>query len=249
MRFRTPILLAACTLVALPLGAQQRFPIRTGVLAGTASSSITDLEIGGLGVGGPDIRSTSRRGSQFGVMAMLPVRGPFSLQGEVHYIQKGGGVDIRLGGLAPDEIPGLPGEGPENFSLGFRTTYIEAPLLARLEFGTTGWRPFVVAGPALAFRSSCKLITGVGTLRLAADCNQRGLLAGDPDALPEDDEDPIRRTDVSGLIGGGLTGTFRGRMLSAQVRYARSLQSVFREELPGISPRNRTISLLVGLGF
>jgi hypothetical protein len=70
-------------------------------------------------------------------------------------------------------------------------------VLLKVDFGTTGpVRPYFEVGPALALRLACEFEGDFGAGSASADCD-------DLDAL-ELEEDPVKKTDVSAIIGAGL---------------------------------------------
>lgn len=221
----------------------QRAPIGRGVVVGANISSISDLDADfGADPDFPGVKSRSRTGLQLGVYLTLPVAGRFSVQPELHYTQKGGRSELTL----PDVgIPEVPIGG--TLSLGYRLAYVDIPVLARLDLGTGRWRPFVVAGPSVSLRTSCKATVDAGSFNFSADCDE-GM--NDPD-LPEsgDGDDPIKQSDFSAVGGLGISGQLLGRTFTGQLRWSQGLSTIVKDAPPGLSPRNRGLSLLVGLAF
>lgn len=221
----------------------QRAPLRGGVMVGASVSSITDLEADFSGDPDlPSVKSRSRTGLQLGVYLMVPVAGRFSVQPELHFTQKGGRSELTLPDMGIPEVP-IVG----NVSLGYRLAYVELPVLARLDFGRGTWRPFVVAGPSVSLRISCKGTVDAGPVGFSADCDE-GVNA--PELSEESNsDDPIKQTDFSAVGGVGITGQLLGRTFTGQLRWSQGLTSVIKDAPPGLSPRNRGLSLLVGLAF
>lgn len=246
LAFAAAVMLSSLLLVVLftaPIAAQ-RAPMRFGVLAGASMNSITDLDGGTLGgLGESAIANKQRAGVQAGVYAVIPITARLSLQPELHYAQKGGkaeltGIDSTL----------LASYAAEQFTIGFKFAYVDIPILARMDFGSGTWRPFIVAGPAFALRTTCKVSTELAGLSLDASCDEGESLGGDPNPSAES-SDPVKKTDISALGGVGISGQLMGRAISAQLRYSQGLTSIATEKFEGFSPRNRGLSFVLGVGF
>jgi hypothetical protein len=207
---------------------------RYGVLAGASVASISDLDGDFAGELGTQVSSKSRVGAQAAFFARLPLKGALSLQPELHYIQKGGKLEVTSSEL-----------GSETGELGVRFGYLEVPVLLRLDLGSGGWRPFLTAGPTIALRTSCKVSLGVSNANFSTDCD-----SGDLDEESgSESEDPFTKTDVGASAGAGLAGSLMGRSVFVQLRYNQGLTSVANDAPSSIKPKNRGFSVIVGLGF
>lgn len=221
----------------------QRAPIQAGVLAGANLSSVSVLDAG-LAAGEGLIDERRRGGAQAAFYAVIPLTGRFSLQPELHYVQKGGKATVTL----PIDEEQLALFADDRMTVGLRLSYVELPLLGRFELGSlAGWRPFLVAGPSFALRVGCKVSTEIGPLSLSGSCDDDGALPDEE--MATESSDPVRTTDVGAVGGIGLQGSLLGRSFSAQLRYTQGLRSIAREEIPGVSPKNRGLALVLGLGF
>lgn len=164
------------------------------------------------------VNITQRLGLIGGVWVRIPARSPFSFQVEALLSEKG----FAFGGDV-EEI---------DFSGNLRIRYIEVPLLARVDFGTSGSSPrfYVLAGAAPAFR------LGDGTLKLEAEGEEEE--ADFEDATGEE----LKSFDL-GLVG--AAGVEFGRAL-VEARYTHGLMAAGEDD---DSPKHRVFSVMVGFRF
>lgn len=239
------------TTVSLSLSADglhaQRAPIRYGVLAGANLSSIHDVDEGLSEAGDALMVNQRRAGGQAALYATVPVSSRFSLQPEVHYIQKGGKASVTLNSIAASPLE------TGRMSIGLRLSYVEIPLLARFDLAdrSRAWRPFVMAGPSFSLKTGCTASTEVGSFKVSGSCS-------DDASLPEEsatvantasNPDPVRDTDIGAIAGVGVQGALLNRQFSVQVRYMQGLRSIASEQIASASPKNRGFALVLGLGF
>jgi hypothetical protein len=224
----------------------QRAPISVGMLAGANLSRVNLLDAS-VEAGEELLSQKSRLGGQAAFYATIPLTRRFALQPELHFTQKGGKASIALP-IDEEELALFDGA---EMTVGLRLSYFELPVLGRLELGSIGgWRPFVVAGPSFAVRVGCRATTEIGPVSFSGACDEDGAL-GDSEGGGDgvDNPDPVRTTDVTAIGGVGLQGSLLGRAFSAQVRYTQGLRSIATENIPGVSPKNRGVALVFGLGF
>ncbi len=224
LRSHGSAIIASLVVVAAAVEAQPR--VQTGLIAGASIATLANLP---RDVSVPSATATAsyRAGFQGGLYAQIPVSARFSLQPEVHYVQKGAYFE---GGLVD------PGAGSvSNVSL--RLGYVDVPVLARFDLGRrTGLHPFVVAGPSLALRMQCTSSLTTNTLTLKSECDENG-----------ESQDPFRKSDINGIVGAGLATTFMGRGVAVQARMSQSLRSVGSSNAQSsgdFSPKNRAISIV-----
>lgn len=248
---RSPIaavlaLLLTVSVSTSPVLCAQRAPISVGVLAGANLSKVNLLDAS-VTAGNELLSEKSRVGGQAAFYATIPLTGRFALQPELHFTQKGGKASIAL----PIDEEELALFADDRMTVGLRLSYLELPVLGRLELGRIGgWRPFIMAGPAFALRVGCSASTEIGPLSLSGSCDDDSALGDSEGGSDEtDNPDPVRTTDVSATGGIGLQGSLLGRAFSAQVRYTQGLRSIATENIPGVSPKNRGLALVFGLGF
>ncbi|MBL0937542.1 MAG: PorT family protein [Gemmatimonadaceae bacterium] len=212
----------------------QRYESRYGILAGASVNTISDLDRGLAGDLGAQLNTKNRIGGQAALYARIPLKGALSLQPELHYIQKGGKVEVTDASIGNDAV---------DFSL--KIGYVEIPVLARIDLGSGSWRPFITAGPTVALRTSCKLSFGSGSTNIATDCDSGDLGEGEEAAS----EDPIKKTDFGASAGVGIAGSLMGRSVFAQLRYNQGLATIAKDAPSSVSPKNRGFAVVVGLGF
>lgn len=224
------IALGAC-LSAKSASAQAAGKPQFGALLGASITSISDLNlIGEDEVGNVVSTSKSRTGLQLGAYLRYPLSASWSVQPELHYVKKGADVEYSVADAS----------GTQAITTVVELAYVEVPVLLRYDFsGGAGMRPFIVGGPSVALRTTCTI--GIAEFNASSDC-----------ADVEDDignaEDPIKKTDFGVMGGIGVEGVFGKRSLSAQVRYSQGLVTIAKES-GNLSPRNRGISILFGIGF
>lgn len=165
-----------------------------------------------------------------GGVAEVPVNQFLSFQPELIYSKKGFTVDEGTSfNLAGVDIP-----------VGARATtsisYIETPLLAKVNIGQGNTRFYGIAGPSIGYATAAKIQPQV-TLLLDFD-------------LPEVDidlsDDMYNRTDVSGILGGGaeyMTGTGK---LFTDVRYQHSFSNIINNPIADLSVKNSGFQWTVG---
>jgi hypothetical protein len=148
---------------------------------------------------------SNRTGFAGGLIAVLPVTASFAVQPELMFTRKGANADS--GG----------------FSSTAKIDYIELPVLARFALPVSGrLKPFVYGGPGFAYRTSCTLeghtdpgaINFVDPMAITIGCDALARQAAQ--AVPGA---KFSRTDVDGIIGGGLAFDVGGRTVSVSVRY------------------------------
>lgn len=214
----------------------QRYESRYGILAGASVNTISDLDRGLAGDLGTQLNTKNRIGGQAALYARIPLKGALSLQPELHYIQKGGKVEVTDASIGNDAV-----------DFGLKIGYIEVPVLARIDLGSGSWRPFITAGPTIALRTSCKVSFGSGSTNIATDCDSGEL--GEGEEGPTTSEDPIKKTDFGASAGVGLAGSLMGRSVFAQLRYNQGLATIAKDAPSSVSPKNRGFSVVVGFGF
>jgi len=200
MRPRDLFLNAALAAIAWTPSLSQSNPPSTprfGVIGGANLATLTSTFFQ---------NATNRTGFAAGLMAVLPVSPSFAIQPELMFTMKGANSK--------------PGET----SATAKIDYIELPVLARFEIPASGRvKPFVYAGPGFAYRTNCTIegrdaafdassVSAQGTIRMDCDSLARQAARAVPGAK-------FSRTDVDGIIGGGIAFDVRGRTMTVGVRY------------------------------
>jgi hypothetical protein len=215
MRSRDLFLNAALAAIAWTPSLSQSTP-RFGVIAGANLARFSGHMYG---------KPLNRTGFAAGLMAALPVAPRFAIQPELMFTMKGAHSDSgRIS--ATDKIG-----------------YIEVPVLARFEIPTrSSVKPFVYGGPGFAYRTSCTLeghyapgaVMGFqgDITRSCEEQAGQGQLAS-PGVN-------YSRTDVDGIIGGGLAFRVGGRTMTVSARY----DVGFVKFLSDADLKNRVLSLM-----
>jgi len=203
---------------------------RTSYGAYLGSSIATVEEEAGLA---PDATAKRRIGVQAGLWMNKPINGRLSFQPELHYTQKG----VRFVNNVEEFGELLDAEVRLSLS------YLEVPLLLNVNLGgqgTSSVRPFLLAGPAFAYRTSCSLGFSAEAISFDSPCD--GSDFGD-----ETSSDlGVSSFDVGAMLGGGLGFQIGGREATIGVRYTQGLVSIFDGTESG---KNNNLSVLFGIGF
>jgi hypothetical protein len=134
-------------------------------------------------------KPSNRTGFAAGLVAVLPVAPSFAIQPELMFTMKG---NSDSGGTT-------------------NINYVELPVLARFEAPAFGRvKPFVYGGPGFAYRMSCALEGS--EFSMTCDSAQTIWRRASPGVY-------YSRTDVDGIIGGGLAFVVGGRTMTVSVRY------------------------------
>src|SRR5689334_5653725 len=148
-----------------------------------------------------------------GVVASLPLSKDFAFQPELVYSMKGSKFSEQ----------GVDGE--------FKLNYVELPILIRYDIPVVGTtKPFLLAGPALAFQTSCKISGTDQGATVTFGCKDFFRQIGaDVD---------VKKFDTGAMFGGGLAFDVGGRVLSLAVRYNLGLTDIFSDT----DAKNRVLS-------
>ncbi len=191
LRWQTSLCLAVACLVSGAAAATAQ--ISLGVKGGLSLATWT----------GDDIQDVDwRRGWAGGGFATIRFGPRIAIQPEVLFVQKG----------VEGEIVGDPQADVE-------LMYVEVPLLFKflLPGGTTpASGPFLMLGPAIAFRTGCQVNLGGEGFSASVDCDQ----LTDPEPLP------IKDSDLSAVFGGGIGFAIGTALLTFDGRYQLGLQSI-----------------------
>ncbi len=170
-------------------------------------------------LGGSDAGSTeSKAGFVAGGFVEFMLGNMFAIQPEVLYSQKG--AKESIGG---DEVK-------------LKVDYVEVPLLLKLNIPIEGSKvhPSVYAGPAVAFKASCKLAADIGGVSASESCDDAGL--------------EIKSTDFGLAFGGGVSFDVGGAEVGVDVRYTLGLSSIDDFSDPD-DIKNQVISIMGTVGF
>ncbi len=202
--FRGLAAILALGLLAAPATAAGQTPVDIGAFAGLNSSKLKlsrDLQ--------PGESLESRLGFVGGGFVAVDLGALFAIQAEAAWTQKG--ADLVAGGS----------------TAAIKLNYIEIPVLLRLQLPLP-ISPFVYAGPAISFKTRCKVeISGT-----ELDCDDQLVNLG------------IKSTDVSGVLGAGVK--FGNIIVSLQ--YDRSFSNI-RDSSSTTELKNETWSGRVGFAL
>ena len=177
------------------------------------------LGVNSATVGGGDAQDAGRRtGPLLGALAVLPFSPTIAFQPELAFVSKGASVHDA--------------QDP-SFSGALKMTYLQIPALLRFELAaaTTGPKPFLYAGPALAFKTSCDFeVKGPG-ISASSSCDNADVNANS--------------TDFSLIGGAGIAFRMGGRTVGVAVRYDHSLSKISDQS----DVKHRVISILGTLEF
>lgn len=121
----------------------------------------------------------------------------------------------------------------EGATIEYRLDYIQVPLLLKVHVIPAGpVRPIVYAG-------------GYGSYML----NAKGVMTSGEGSDSADLDDMFQKYDYGVIGGAGLEFKLPGLMLSVEGRYNLGLANIIKEAGEGESGKNRSIMVLVGVGF
>lgn len=221
MRFRrvvsTSLLMVPMVAVFGTAHAQDAAPVaavaprRFGITAGINSSTF-----GGKDANNP--KPARRSGLIAGVLLVAPIGPSFAFQPELLYTMRGANFDDS----------GTSGS--------FTMNYVQVPLLARLDIGTSGRvKPSLHGGLALSFKLTCDVEATFSGATIKSSCKDlEG--AGGP---------TIKSFDYGAIIGGGLAFDASGKTVTIGARYDHSLAKLSADS----DIKHRVISVLATLEF
>lgn len=210
---RAAVLAVAMVIVTRPASAQWTL----GLVAGGTSASTSSDGLGRLPI-------SPVTGFAGGLSLTVPLARNVSFAPEILYAMKG--TTDKLSTAGTDIIPQETGTS--------KIGYIEVPVLFRVSFGGGSLRPFVTAGPEVAFRVSCSFaISGTDPFFTGTSPCSYGTYVV---------ESGVKSTDKGAVIGAGLSS---GR-LSVSVRYDIGLSNSSTDPY-GAYSKNRAIMAVVGI--
>ncbi len=179
--------------------------IKLGVGAGLnfANASITPSTVS----------TTTRTGFMVGGVFEIALSSSISLQPELIYIQKGCAAS----------------QG--NTSVTEKFSYIEIPVLLKVKFGTSEFKPYVFGGPAIALNMSAEEELNNGTQTQTNDL-----------------KNVIESTDFGLQFGAGADYSINPKtILFGDIRYALGLSNIAKTA--GVSIKTTGIQIFVGIKF
>ena len=167
-----------------------------------------------------DIESTS--GPVAGVFLNLNPNGFWSIQPEVHWSQMGA-------------------KGSEDgFEAKLKLTYIQVPILARVNFAGTagGLRPHFLIGPAVAFNLGCDYEVEAGGQEFEGDCDEEDTDIGE-----------IKDFEFAAVFGAGVGLPLGPGEFSVDGRLYQGLTSIFDSEDDDGDLKNEAWQIMAGFSF
>jgi hypothetical protein len=172
--------------------------------------------------------------SKFSLQSTEPP--PFTF-GNLNYYVGGLSLGINLGivSIQPEVLYTRMGAryAVDPDSLEYRFDYIQVPVLLKINIIPAGpLRPFICGG-------------GYGSYLLKA----KGVMVSGGETTEEDLADTFEKYDYGVVGGAGLAFHLPGITLSAEGRYNLGLKNILKDPAAGDSVKNRSIMVLLGIGF
>ena len=179
------VLLALC--IVLPASAQ----VNLGVLGGLnlANASMDPLEEG--------TNLSSRTAFGFGAILDFGLNESITLHLEPMYLQKGFKLKVDMvdmGEIAEWEV---------------KFAYLEIPVMLKYAFGTSEIKPYIIAGPTIAYNLSSKLKISMGGVSEEGDV-----------------KDDIKSLDFGVGFGAGVNVAMGNNSIFVEARYALGLTNI-----------------------
>lgn len=152
---------------ATNINAQAKFGVRAGLNLANVNISSEGLSIS------PD----GKVGLTIAGIANIGITETFSIQPEVHFIQKGYKLEVDFLGSSSEQK--------------LKLNYLEVPIHAKYKFSDGNIAGYVLAGPSIGYA-----LSGKNENCLDGDC--------DTEDLEFNDDDGFNRTEVGLSIGGGV---------------------------------------------
>ncbi len=177
----------------------------------------------------PGASTSGRAVFLFGGVFQLGFAGPIALEVEPTYIQKGGKAEANN-----ISINGIP---VSSLKLTYKLSYLEIPILLRVNLPVPGIKPYAEAGPTIGFNMSSTVTT---------DFTANGQ-SGTNDT---DDKDNTSSTEFGLAFGAGVEyGVAPFTSLVFDVRYALGLSNTQSNSTGNQSIKTNGIQLSVGVLF
>ena len=173
---------------------------------------------------GLSVQPNSRVGLDIAAVVNVGVTEAFSIQPELHFIQKG--FKLKLDFFGDEE------ETNTNLN------YLEIPVLAKYAFGSESIQGFILGGPALGFG-----LSGKTKFKSSGQEDKEDVNFGS-------NEDELKTVDFGLAIGGGLGIPASTGLFFIDVRYLLGLANLSNEEGTGASTlKNRGVNVALGILF
>lgn len=203
--------------IPLVATAQRPGDMTIGIMAGVNYATVDqDPELG-------DVEFKYRLGLLAGGFLGYQVNEVFSVEPQVLYSQKG------------TEVEGTGSNSTLEGSV--KLSYIEVPLLLKFWFPVSNSqiRPFVFAGPVVAFELNCTLEGEILSVTGSEDCEETSVVK-------------TKSTDFGGTAGGGIEFRAGGQLVRVDARYTHGFTNI-NDSGDNREIKNRAFAVTVGLGF
>lgn len=165
---------------------------------------------------------SSRSGIVVGGFLKLDIPGPLAIQPEILFTQKGSKTDTAMAGAGNTGASDLK----------VKISYLEIPVLIKYDIALTGpVSPGLFFGPALSY----KLSEDFPSAAIGGDITN---------------EDVVKNTDLSLVIGGGLGFNLVVTEITVDARYTLGLTNIVdtgKLQATDVDYKNGTFSLMVGI--
>ena len=204
--------LAAVLLVVLGAASPSAEGVVTGLKAGLSIAKITGSDAGEAGW---------RTAGALGAFLTYRVNDIFAVEPELLYVMKGAKTE------GVDDF----GSGPVAYKLTMKLDYVEMPLLAVVSVPTqVSVKPFVYAGPALAFS-----ISSTGQVEVEKRSVERDL-------------EGIKSMDLGIVAGAGFEYRFESGSILFDARYDAGIVSI-DDTVADEDVKNGAVSIMIGYGI
>lgn len=166
----------------------------------------------------------------YGAVAEIGIKNGFAIQPEINYSRKG----FELGVDFPLDI--LDFALPVGVKAITDLNYIEAPVLAKYNFGTGRLGGYVTAGPTVSYARSARFKTAASFIIDINVVNREF----DLDALN------VSRWDIGGAIGAGATLDLGSTQLFVDARYTHGFKKLDNVPVIDLDFRNKNFALTTG---
>ena len=168
----------------------------------------------------------------------------FALQFNILYNQKGFGIDGDLNTTIVQQ--GIPITFKVNAEETVELTYLSFPLLAKVAFGESNIKPYLVAGPEIGF-----LLSGKDNAKVTAEAEAMGQTVGPITVEEEEDiKEFLESFEFALDFGAGLSFAFGNIELFADFIYSLGITKINKEEFTqGEDVKNQNIMINIGMLF
>jgi hypothetical protein len=168
----------------------------------------------------------------------------FALQINILYNQKGAVIDGDLNETIIEQ--GIEINVTANAEQELKLSYLSFPLLAKVAFGESNIKPYLIAGPEIGF-----LLSAENVAEATAKAEAMGQTFGPyTTSLEEDVKDDMETIELALDFGAGLSFSFGNIEVFADFIYSLGITKINKEEfIEGEDVKNQNIMLNLGMIF